>query len=158
MKKINVIASVQDGRVSLAMTSLCFLAASACSGSAPNQENVPGRWYTAAQLDSGETLYQSFCAACHAADGSATEEWRTPAADGNYPPPPLNGTAHTWHHPLEVLDNTIANGGIAFGGVMPGFADALSSDDRMAIIAWFQSLWPDDIYERWQAIDERSQD
>ena len=158
MKKINVIASVQDRRVSLAMTSLCFLAASACSGSTPNQENVPGRWYTAAQLDSGETLYQSFCAACHAADGSATEEWRTPDADGNYPPPPLNGTAHTWHHPLEVLDNTIANGGIAFGGVMPGFADALSSDDRMDIIAWFQSLWPDDIYERWQAIDERSQD
>jgi len=136
---------------------LLFLVA-ACSGNAPDQENVPGRWYTVAQVESGAALYQMHCAACHAADGSATEEWRTPDADGNYPPPPLNGTAHTWHHPLEVLDNTIANGGIAFGGVMPGFADALSSDDRMAIIAWFQSLWPDDIYERWQAIDERSQD
>jgi mono/diheme cytochrome c family protein len=138
------------------MTLVFFHTVSACSGSAPDQETVPGRWYTAAQLDSGETLYQSFCAACHAADGSATVEWRTPDADGNYPPPPLNGTAHTWHHPLEVIDYTIANGGIAFGGVMPGFADALSSDDRMAIIAWLQSLWPDDIYERWQAIDERS--
>jgi len=136
---------------------LLFLVA-ACSENAPDQENVPGRWYTVEQVESGAALYQMHCAACHAADGSATEEWRTPDADGNYPPPPLNGTAHTWHHPLEVLDNTIANGGIAFGGVMPGFADALSSDDRMAIIAWFQSLWPDDIYERWQAIDERSQD
>jgi len=156
MKKTNVISSVQDLRVSLVMTSLCFLIASACSGSAPDQKTVPGRWYTAAQLDSGETLYQTFCAACHAADGSATAEWRTLDADGNYPPPPLDGTAHTWHHPLEALDNTIANGGIAFGGVMPGFAEVLSSDDRMAIIAWFQSLWPDDIYARWHAIDERS--
>ena len=156
MKKTNVIAFVQDLRVSLAMTSLCFLATTACSGSAPDRETVPGRWYTAAQLDAGETLYQTFCAACHAADGSATAEWRTLDADGNYPPPPLNGTAHTWHHPLEVLDNTIANGGIELGGIMPGFAEVLSSDDRMAIIAWFQSLWPDDIYARWQAINQRS--
>ncbi len=133
---------------------LLFLVA-ACSGNSPDQETVPGRWYTVAQVESGAALYQMHCAACHAADGSATAEWRTADADGNYPPPPLDGTAHTWHHPLEVLDNTIANGGIAFGGVMPGFADALSSDGRMAVIAWFQSLWPDDIYERWHSIDER---
>lgn len=133
---------------------LLFLVA-ACSGNAPDQETVPGRWYTVAQVESGAALYQMHCAACHAADGSATAEWRTADADGIYPPPPLDGTAHTWHHPLEVLDNTIANGGIVFGGVMPGFADALSSDDRMAVIAWFQSLWPDDIYERWHSIDER---
>ncbi len=141
---------------SLAMTLVIFHAVAACTGNAPDQDTVPGRWYTATQVVSGEALYQTHCAACHAADGSATAEWRTPDADGNYPPPPLNGIAHTWHHPLEVLDNTIANGGIAFGGVMPGFAEALSSDDRMAIIAWFQSLWPNDIYERWQSIDERS--
>ncbi len=74
------------------------------------------------------------------------------------PPPPLNGTAHTWHHPLEVLDNSIANGGVEFGGVMPGFAEALNEDERMKIIAWFQSLWSEDIYERWQSINARSRD
>ncbi len=142
----------------LAMVSLFLCAVSACSGNAPDQETVPGRWYTATQVVSGEALYQIHCASCHASDGSATVEWRTPDAAGNYPPPPLNGTAHTWHHPLEVLDNSIANGGTAFGGVMPGFAEGLNEDERMKIIAWFQSLWSEDIYERWQGIDARNRD
>jgi mono/diheme cytochrome c family protein len=122
----------------------------------PVQETVPGRWYTAEQVTAGEPLYQTFCAQCHAADGSATADWRTPDSAGIYPPPPLNGTAHTWHHPLEVLDGTIANGGIEFGGVMPGFAASLNAAERLAIIAWFQSLWSDDIYRRWEEIDGRS--
>lgn len=119
-------------------------------------ETVPGRWYTEAQVSAGEPLYQTYCAVCHAVDGSATPEWRTPGADGNYPPPPLNGTAHTWHHPLDVLDSTIAVGGAEFGGVMPGFGAALNEADRLAIIAWFQSLWPDEIYARWEEIDQRT--
>lgn len=137
----------------LRLTALLFLI-TACSVDAP--ETVPGRWYTAAQVESGDSLYQLHCAMCHATDGSATADWRTPDAAGNYPPPPLNGTAHTWHHPIGVLDNTIAKGGIAFGGVMPGFAAVLDEEKRLAVIAWFQSLWPDDIYERWRAIEERS--
>ncbi len=107
-------------------------------------------------MDSGEPLYQTYCAACHGADGSATPDWRTPDAAGNYPPPPLNGTAHTWHHPLAVLEDTIASGGVRFGGVMPGFSAVLTRDERLAIIAWLQSLWPDAIYERWEEIDRRS--
>jgi len=128
----------------------------ACSDNAPDEEPVPGRWYTRTQVATGEPLYQLHCATCHAADGNATAQWRTPDAAGHYPPPPLNGTAHTWHHPLELLDSTIADGGIALGGVMPGFAATLPQDDRLAIIAWFQSLWSDDIYRRWQQIEERS--
>jgi mono/diheme cytochrome c family protein len=116
---------------------------------------VPGRWYTAAQVEAGAPLYQVYCAVCHAADGSATAEWRTPGPDGNYPPPPLNGSAHTWHHPLEVLDGTIANGGAEFGGVMPGFGASLGRDERLAIIAWIQSLWSDEVYQRWAEIDGR---
>jgi mono/diheme cytochrome c family protein len=138
------------------LTLVFFHTVAACSGNAPDQETVPGRWYTATQVVSGESLYQTHCATCHASDASATVEWRTPDSAGNYPPPPLNGTAHTWHHPLEVLDNSIANGGIAFGGVMPGFAEVLNEEERMSIIAWFQGLWSDDVYERWQSINARS--
>ena len=134
---------------------LSYLFLFACAESAP--ETVPGRWYTAAQVEAGGPLYQAYCAACHAADGSATEDWRTLDANGNYPPPPLNGTAHTWHHPLAVLSSTIAEGGAEFGGVMPGFGAVLSEDDRLAIIAWFQSLWSDDIYRRWAEIDARTE-
>ncbi|MFT5502283.1 MAG: mono/diheme cytochrome c family protein [Woeseiaceae bacterium] len=117
---------------------------------------VAGRWYTEEQVVAGAPLYQTYCAVCHAADGSATAEWKTPGADGNYPPPPLNGTAHTWHHPLELLDYTIVNGGVEYGGVMPGFGEALDEAQRLAIVAWFQSLWTDDIYDKWLEIDQRN--
>jgi mono/diheme cytochrome c family protein len=128
----------------------------ACSGDAPDEEPVTGRWYTETQVANGASLYQLHCAACHALDASATVAWRTPDANGKYPPPPLNGTAHTWHHPLAVLDSTIADGGIALGGVMPGFAALLAKGDRLSVIAWFQSLWSDEIYARWESIDQRS--
>jgi mono/diheme cytochrome c family protein len=117
---------------------------------------VDGRWYTTAQVERGRGLYLAHCAACHATDGSATAQWRTPGTDGHYPPPPLNGTAHTWHHPIDVLDDTIANGGARFGGVMPGFSSVLDDRERLAVIAWIQSLWPDDIYAKWQNIDLRA--
>lgn len=127
----------------------------ACSEAGLEAERVPGRWYTAPQVAAGEPLYQANCAVCHGADGSATAEWRTPDANGNFPPPPLNGTAHTWHHPLDVLDDTIENGGSAYGGVMPGFAALLDADERLAIVAYIQAWWPDDIYARWVEIDGR---
>jgi len=135
---------------------------SGCSADVPpatvvSQESmVAGRWYSAEQVERGAGLYQQHCAVCHAADGSATSEWRTPDKDGNYPPPPLNGTAHTWHHPLEMLDFTIVNGGIEFGGVMPGFGAVLDESERLAIVAWMQNLWSDEIYSAWKSIDDRS--
>ena len=118
-------------------------------------EPLAGRWYSAVQVSEGEALYQVHCAICHGADGSATSAWRTPDENGIYPPPPLDGSAHTWHHPLALLDKTIIDGGAAFGGVMPGFGNVLDSNERHAIIAWCQSLWSDELYSRWQAIDAR---
>jgi mono/diheme cytochrome c family protein len=126
----------------------------ACAEPAP--DTLPGRWYTAAQVAAGAPLYQAYCAQCHGEDGSATADWRTLDENGNYPPPPLNGTAHTWHHPLEVLTATIASGGAEFGGVMPGFDAVLDESDRLAVVAWIQSEWSDEIYRRWEEIDTRS--
>ena len=39
---------------------------------------------------------------------------------------------------------------------MPGFGHVLDEADRLAIVAWIQSLWNDDIYRRWEEIDNRS--
>ena len=135
------------------ITTLCLLLGGA---SAIAEEPVAGRWYTESQIREGEPLYQSHCAVCHAADGSATAEWRTLDANGNYPPPPLNGTAHTWHHPLDQLVDTIDKGGAPFGGVMPGFGALLNRAQSVAIVAYIQSWWTDDIYARWAEIDERT--
>jgi len=126
-----------------------------CGRAEAPEPPLPGRWYTASAIAAGEPLYQANCAACHADDGSATEDWRTLDANGNFPPPPLDGTAHTWHHPLEVLTDTIANGGAQFGGVMPGFGALLDAEQQLAIVAYIQSWWSDEIYQRWAEIDGR---
>ena len=93
-----------------------------------------------------------YCATCHGESAQGTGDWRKTDANGHYPPP-LNGTAHTWHHSTEVLTRTIANGGVPLGGVMPAFEGILDEEQALTVIAYFQSTWPDDIYERWQTID-----
>jgi thiol:disulfide interchange protein DsbC len=107
------------------------------------------RWYSDEQVARGETLYRQNCAVCHGPDAESTPDWKTADADGNYPPPPLNGTAHTWHHDLELLRRTIREGGARLGGRMPGFEGHLNAAEIDSIIAFFQSRWPDDIYQRW---------
>ncbi|NNE88807.1 MAG: cytochrome c [Silicimonas sp.] len=139
-------------------TALIALSASllACQEPAEPEAPVPGRWYTATQASSGEGLFQAHCASCHGdrAQGLA-EDWRKTDADGNYPPPPLNGSAHAWHHPMAVLQRTIVNGGAPVSGVMPGFGETLSEAEVRAVIAYFQSLWADETYARWQEINAR---
>lgn len=136
-------------------TVLVIAAVAGCSTDDAVVETVAGRWYTAEQVTQGGVLFATHCASCHGeqAQGLA-EDWRKTDANGNYPPP-LNGSAHAWHHSLVVLENTIAAGGADLGGVMPGFAETLSKDEAQATIAYFQSLWSDDIYARWQEMDAR---
>ena len=143
--------------VSFMRKTLLILSLALAGCKAPAPDTVPGRWYSAGQVAAGGPLYDVYCAQCHGADGSATADWRTPGEDGHYPPPPLNGSAHTWHHPMDVLDGTIADGGAVFGGVMPGFGTVLDDADRLAIIAHIQHWWSDDIYARWAEIEARNQ-
>jgi mono/diheme cytochrome c family protein len=107
------------------------------------------RWYTEEQVAQGAPLFAKFCAECHGKQAASTTEWRKQDAEGYYPPPPLNGTAHTWHHQLPLLQRTIQEGGAKFGGKMPPFADKLTAAEVDAIIAWFQSLWSEKIYKAW---------
>jgi mono/diheme cytochrome c family protein len=114
-----------------------------------------GRWYSTEQVTQGRQLFAQYCAACHGEKAEATDQWKTPDAQGNYPPPPLNGSAHAWHHPLSVLDVVIRDGGAPVGGVMPAWGSVLNSEQRISIIAGFQHYWSDDIYETW-LVRERS--
>lgn len=111
--------------------------------------STPQRWYAPEQARAGKELYAAHCLSCHGANGAGAKDWRTRGADGAYPPPPLNGTAHTWHHNLAVLRRTIDRGGAQLGGKMPAFGDKLSAEERDAVIAYFQSLWTDEIYQIW---------
>ncbi len=75
---------------------------------------------------------------------------------GVFPPPPLNGSAHTWHHDKDMLLQMIAGGGEPFGGIMPAFRDSLALDERIAVLAFIQSHWSDSIYRNWTVRSENA--
>jgi mono/diheme cytochrome c family protein len=114
-------------------------------------KKVEGRWYTTAQLIRGRQVFKDNCAVCHGDKGQGlVEDWKKPQADGKFPAPPLNGSAHAWHHSKELLLRTVNNGGIPLGGTMPAFNDQLSNDEKEAVLAHVMSLWPDKVYKAWR--------
>ncbi|MGV8713003.1 MAG: c-type cytochrome [Nitrosomonas sp.] len=102
-----------------------------------------------AQIERGERIYTSHCEGCHGANGAGTPDWRKPNADGKYPPPPLDGTAHAWHHSTEVLKKTILKGTPPEMGSMPAWEGKLTEQQVDDVIVWIKSLWPDEIYDVW---------
>lgn len=104
----------------------------------------------------GAEIYKANCAVCHGANAEGVPNWSKKGPDGKFPPPPLNGTAHDWHHPMSALKQTIREGTAKLGGSMPAWKDKLSDADIEAVIAWFQSTWPEDVYRNWRALDEKS--
>ncbi|MDQ7017274.1 MAG: cytochrome c [Gammaproteobacteria bacterium] len=134
------------------MLSVLTLFLSACGNEekeAVKNKQTEQRWYTKAQVTEGAGLYRSNCAMCHKVDASGTHNWKEPLANGKYPPPPLNGDAHAWHHSLAALKRTIKKGGVALGGTMPAFGNRLNDAQIEAILAWVQTHWSDRIYQTW---------
>lgn len=107
------------------------------------------RSFDFAQLRRGQQLFQKNCAACHGMEAEGTTNWQQRDADGKFPAPPLNGTAHAWHHSLDNLRETIRKGTFRLGGKMPPWEGRLSDTEIDDIIVWFQSKWSDEIYMAW---------
>jgi len=107
------------------------------------------RWYTSEQTVRGKGLFERNCAGCHGKEGEATPDWQRSNEKGQFPPPPLNGTAHTWHHSLDILRRTVREGGVKIGGTMPAFGGVLSGEGINDVLAYVQSLWSDEIYATW---------
>lgn len=116
---------------------------------------APPRELDANQLALGENVYQTNCASCHGAQGQGMAEWRKRGADGFYPPPPLNGSAHAWHHSTEVLKDVIRNGSPGGKGNMPAWDGKLTDREMDAVIIWFQSKWPKPVYDAWFEMQQR---
>lgn len=114
------------------------------------------RWYFSQQAARGKQIFADHCAICHGAGGEGAPNWEAPTKQGVYPPPPLNGSAHAWHHPLSILGATIYGGGAASGGQMPAFKGRLSENEIIDVIAHIQSNWPDNNYQRWLSIEKSS--
>jgi len=113
------------------------------------KQSDTNRWYTQDQVESGKKLYKQTCIACHLEDAKGTANWQDSLDDGSYPPPPLNGTAHTWHHPLGQLHEVIKYGLIEYGTTMPAWKNVYNDEEILSLIASFQSYWSDEIYLNW---------
>ena len=116
---------------------------------APVSAPVPPRWFRDDQVRQGEALYRTHCAECHGQEAQGAANWRDPGSDGRFPPPPLNGSGHAWHHSVEVLYQVIMRGIHGSEKSIASWQDKLTQGQAMAIIAWFQSLWSDTIYTAW---------
>ncbi len=98
----------------------------------------------------GARVYARNCARCHGPRAEGDFQWRRRTPEGRYRPPPLDGTGHAWHHPLDVLRRVIREGGPPGQSDMPAWGDRLSPQEIDAVIAWFQSRWPPEIRQAWE--------
>lgn len=117
---------------------------------------TPPRVTDAAQLALGRKLYLAHCKECHGENAEGHPSWRMQGPDGKYPPPPLDGSGHAWHHPNAVLIDVIKHGSPGGMGNMPGWQDKLSDKEITAVIDWFKSLWSEQAYEVWHQIELES--
>lgn len=154
-------ATVRVAAVTLLMLSLvaCEKAedssvSSEVSVEAPSA-STPARKKSFAQVARGSKTFAQSCAVCHGEKAVGAPNWRVRNSDGSFPPPALNGTAHAWHHPMSFLENIIVNGSPT-GGAMPPWKDKLSEQEIADVIAYFQSLWPDEIYRPWDEANQRA--
>lgn len=122
------------------------------SNASKNINTTNSRWYNAEQVSQGAVLYQNNCSVCHKKDasghGNISEDGTAPA---------LNGSEHTWHHPMSILVRTVKKGGVALGGTMPAFEDKLNNEEIISVIAWLQSHWPEKQYALWNKRNSKNE-
>ena len=109
------------------------------------------------QVARGQAVYTANCLECHGAAGKGLPgDWRIRDADGRYPPPPLDDSAHAWHHPTAVLLEVIRDGSPGGQGNMPAWKGKLSEQQMQDVVAYIKSLWSDQIYRLWWEMEQQS--
>jgi len=104
------------------------------------------------QVELGKILYNKNCASCHGNKLEGAKDWQSLDEDGHRKAPPLNGSAHTWHHSDELLHQIIKLGLPSlvkdYQGKMLGFEDKLNDKDTDSILAYIKNYWPKEIYQQ----------
>ncbi|MBW8328629.1 MAG: c-type cytochrome, partial [Thiobacillus sp.] len=136
--KLQILASLLVG---LALTG-CDEAPVGAAGEARAEETPLDRKLDPAQVARGKAVYEKVCLECHGAGGKGQRgDWRIRDADGHFPPPPLDDSAHAWHHPTAVLLDVIRDGSPQGQGKMPAWKGKLSEQEMQDVVAYIKSLW-----------------
>lgn len=149
-----------DWRRMVAAGAIVVSGCTSAPGPAPIAGGSPGvpPSLDAEMIRVGEALYLQECAECHGSDLRGAPNWKTPNADGSYPPPPHDGSGHTWHHSDATLVELIQNGSGFEQSRMPQFAGRLSEEQVLAVLEYLKSHWGDQ--ERafqWQITQQEAQ-
>jgi len=102
---------------------------------------------------SGTVLFKKHCAHCHGDDAIGQDPTQPSGGwddNMNRLAPALNGTGHAWHHPPELIYEYIEKGSIDKTSPMPSFGSILKDNDIKSIIAYINSLWPDEILDSYR--------
>jgi mono/diheme cytochrome c family protein len=126
----------------------------AITPSAPTMESVP-HGLDAAKVARGAEIYKANCASCHGDKAQGAPNWAKKGPDGKFPPP-LDAQGHAWHHPMSMLVMTVKEGTMKKGGGMPAWSGTLKDADIEAVLAYVQSLWPEETYKSWKFMDDKA--
>ena len=126
-------------------------------GQSETGETAVERKLDPAQAARGKAVYEKYCLECHGVDGRGQPgDWRIRDADGHFPPPPLDDSAHAWHHPTAVLLEVIREGSPQGQGKMPAWKDTLPEAEMQDVVAYIKSLWSDEVYQLWWKMEQQS--
>ncbi len=100
----------------------------------------------------GETIYKKNCISCHGERGIGENPADIYAIDEkeNYIAPPLNESAHAWHHTDEQLMEMILEGSSRNPRMIAWKKEGLSIDDARSLVEYIKSLWSERIRKHCQ--------
>jgi len=104
-----------------------------------------GSLTVSAQPERGKVLYEKNCVACHGAEGRGVSGWQNQERGA----PPLDSSAHAWHHDDASLLAMIMDKP-APDSLMPAWRGILTREDTLHILAYVKSLWTPFIRENCQ--------
>lgn len=107
-----------------------------CVSSTPESEKpVPP------PISKGEALYQKYCVSCHGEKGVGENPLNIYATDEyGVIAPPLDESAHAWHHTDEALVEVILEGS-SRNPRMKSWKDVLTEEDARDLVGYIKSLW-----------------